>query len=184
MQCPSIYEDPAAVDKVLANELGQLSFNERERVYHDIHGVSGCVQETDDLLAQSLEKLEIEISNLGSKKQAYDLARRQDPNYVQNQAVCLKFLRAESFDCRSTAARIANFFETKLELFGESKLTQDLRLTDFSEREDLDAIESGFIQVLSRRDRAGRAILAHCPPLRPTTRATVHRVGSNPAHCL
>jgi hypothetical protein len=68
MQWPSIYEDPAAVDKVLANELSQLSFNERERVYHDIHAVSeGRVQETDDLLAQSLEKLEIEISNLGSK---------------------------------------------------------------------------------------------------------------------
>jgi hypothetical protein len=185
MPWPSIYEDPNAIDKVLANDLSQLSVDERERVYHDIHGVSEyCVEETVDLLAQSLEQLETEISNLGGKKQAYDLARRQDPNYVTNEEFCLKFLRAEAFDSRPAAVRIARFFETKLELFGESKLTQDIRLTDFSEGEDLNAMESGFIQILSRRDRSGRALLAYCAPLRPSTKAIIHRVGSDQVHCV
>jgi hypothetical protein len=46
-------------------------------------------------------------------------------------------------------------FEVKLEVFGKDKLVRDILISDL----DPVALKSGYIQLLARRDRAGRALL-------------------------
>jgi hypothetical protein len=50
------------------------------------------------------------------------------------------------------------FFKIKLELFGPTKLAQDITLEDLS-CEDIECVNHGYFQVLPVRDQAGRGIL-------------------------
>jgi hypothetical protein len=176
--------DPKSADVLFARELSEMSMDEREQVYYDVHGVSrSAVEETDDVIDQSLAKFDKEISKI-DKKKAFDLARVQNSSFVDNRKSTLKFLRADEFDCRLAAKRIVRFYQSKLELFGESKLTQDIRLKDLSEEDDRACVESGLGQLLPRRDRAGRAIFAWSRPLLPTDHCPIiTRVSTQPARC-
>jgi hypothetical protein len=176
--------DPKSADVLFARELSEMSMDDREQVYYDVHGVSrSTVEETDDLIDQSLAELDKEIAKI-DKKKAFDLARVQNSSFVDNRKSTLKFLRADEFDCRLAAKRIVRFYQSKLELFGESKLTQDIRLKDLSEEDDRACVESGLGQLLPRRDRAGRAIFAWSRPLLPTDHCPIiTRVSTQPARC-
>jgi hypothetical protein len=158
--------DPEATDALLARELNQMSIQEREKVYDDIHGVSDIVDETDDLVNHTLSEFDEEIA-LIAKKSAYEMAEKQDASYVRNRKMRCKFLRAEGFNSRLAAKRMVSFFEAKLELFGPSRLTQDIRLEDLDEQ-DMNCLESGMCQIIHRRDRAGRALLGISPGRKPS----------------
>jgi hypothetical protein len=177
-------DDPKSADALFARELSEMSMDEREQVYYDVHGVStSAVEETAEFIAQSLAKLDKEIAKI-DKKKAFDFARVQNPSFVDSRKSKLKFLRADQFDCRLAANRIVRFYDSKLELFGKSKLTQDIRLTDLSDEDDRVCVESGVGQVLPRRDRAGRAIFAWSSPLLPAEHCPiVTRVSTQPARC-
>jgi hypothetical protein len=154
-----------AADDLFAKEMTELSMQEREHVYHDVHGISDAVEETPDLVARCLADLDLELNKIENKR-SYELAKRQDPYYVGNRKLLLKFLRSESFDSRRAADRLVRFFQTKSDLFGESKLTTDIVIADFKE-DDIRVLESGLAQLMPRRDQAGRAIFCWCPPLYP-----------------
>ena len=75
-----------------------------------------------------------------------------DPNFI------LMFLRCVRFNVADAAKRFVKFFEQKLMLFGTEKLARDIWWSDLSD-DDQSALQSGYVQILSKRDRAGRAIV-------------------------
>jgi hypothetical protein len=154
------------IDALLANELNQLSMKEREGVFHDIHGVADIVEETPDLLEKSLTSMQQEIDKISQKKKiAYLLAKEQNPHYVSNPKFLLQFLRSESFHPQKAALRLLKFLQEKSTLFGPEKVGRDILLSDLDAK-DSKSVESGFLQLLPARDRAGRAILCGIPALR------------------
>jgi hypothetical protein len=158
--------DPPSLDAVLANELNELSLKEREKVYYDIHGVSEGVEETPEYIRKSLQEIEVEISKIHPKA-AYVSAKEQseNPGYVSNPKFLLKFLRADNFNCKNAAERVVGFLDEKLRLFGPARLARELHINDIDE-EDRNCLESGVVQILPLRDRAGRAIVTWIPLLR------------------
>ena len=57
-----------------------------------------------------------------------------------------------------TAERMIRFFTLKLDLWGYSKLTQDITLDDLDES-DKSCLYSGYFTLLPQRDNSGRMIL-------------------------
>ena len=145
------------MDQFLVDELNHLSMKDRERAMHDLHGVSDIVVEDKAFVDSCLLRLDSEISRIG-EKDAYLLAESANSSYVGDRSLRLKFLRADSFDPKLAAERYVKWFENKLELFGSEMLTRDIKMSDLSESE-VRSLETGYIQILSERDRAGRAII-------------------------
>lgn len=95
-------EQQHSVDLLLAKELNQLSFRERNNINEEIHGVSSlyAIEETPQLISQSLEQLQFEVDHnipMCSKK-AYvrsqeiykrnlKLQRQQQPCSVSSSSV-------------------------------------------------------------------------------------------------
>lgn len=70
----------------------------------------------------------------------------------------LGFLRAERFDAKKAATRILDYFDEKRTLFGIDLLARKLLIDDL-DKETIEVLESGLIQLLPGRDRAGRAVI-------------------------
>jgi hypothetical protein len=149
--------DREDMDKVLAQEVHNLSLQERNRVYEEIHGVAEPLQEEPDFIAQRLSELSLHLSTIQTKK-AYDFAFQQSPEYVNDRALCLQFLRSNDFDTHKAAQKLVACFDFKMELFGQEKLAQNITLDDLYEN-DLTYLRSGAIQILPATDRIGRQIL-------------------------
>ncbi|KAL3930740.1 MAG: hypothetical protein SGBAC_011632 [Bacillariaceae sp.] len=90
------------------------------------------------------------------------MAEEMSPHYVQDQTLRMKFLRSEKFDVQKSAERMIRFFDCKLYFFGEQKLCKDITLHDL-DKDDLKALKAGYMQILSGRDRAGRAVFLAVP---------------------
>jgi hypothetical protein len=154
----------------------RLSIGERDKALHDVHGVSDDIEESPKFILEHQNLLDDELSKLRDKRSAYDLAHKMNPKYVENPEFRLRFLRTESFDAKQAAIRIAAHFESKLELFGESKLPRDI-VQDDLEKEDLEILNCGAQQILPVRDRAGRTIALWIPKLLPRTFPLRNKVG-------
>lgn len=159
LEPPNASLDPTEqeLDNFLVQELNYMSMKERERAMYDIHGVSDVVAEDGAFVDERLKELDLAIAQI-DKKMAYRLAESSDSAYVNNRNLRLKFLRADRFDPKLAAERYVLWFERKLELFGREKLTQDIKLSDLTASE-VASLETGYFQILSERDRAGRSIL-------------------------
>ena len=164
--------DETDTDAWLARELTHMTIQEREQVFHDIHGVSDTVSETPDLLADSLKELDRCLEVLVNKERkrrpnydttAYQLARSTDAAFVQETR--LLFLRCDQFrNIPATAKKFIQFWNHKLQLFGPDLLTKPITLRDLSKDvADFLSLESGFLQLLPARDSAGRAVLCGQP---------------------
>jgi hypothetical protein len=147
-------------------KLNDLSMEERDRALHDLHGVADLPKETPELLSLKLEQLEVELQRQKQRnatstayQQATDEAGTDPTKKQYLEKVKLQCLRADSYDVAKTALRVLRCFQLKLELFGSTKLLpQDLGMQHMP-KEDLRYLQTGFIQLLSQRDRSGRAIL-------------------------
>ena len=148
------------VDALLNSEMCQLSLDERNQVYQDIHGVSDEINETPDLVAESHRQLDLEIEQI-KEKTAYDLACSIDRNYVMDKDFRMRFLRSTLFDAKAAATKMVQFFEMKRDLFGQGKLARDITQNDLS-KEDLILLYSGR-QLLPVRDSAGRGVILWIP---------------------
>mmetsp|Transcript_13007 Transcript_13007/g.20941 ORF Transcript_13007/g.20941 Transcript_13007/m.20941 type:complete len:477 (+) Transcript_13007:249-1679(+) len=146
----------ANTDKYLARELQSLSIDELERVYEEIHGVAKTVEEDPKFVEEKLESLEGELKKIKDKT-AYERALFLSPRYVRDPLFRKMFLRADSFDVRKAAARMINYFQYKMELFGEEKLVKKITLEDLTP-DDMDELMSGSFQFLEEKDRCGRAV--------------------------
>jgi hypothetical protein len=163
--------EPAAL---LAQELYKLSFQEREKVFSDVHGVSDVVEETQDFVAERLAGLESALANIDSKP-AYDQAKQQDPDFVSNHDFLLKFLRADNFDPPKAAQRMIKYLDAKLVMFGPVRLAKKITLNDFT-KEDMVVAQSGLGSILRLRDRAGRLVMCWMSMLRGES-TYISRVG-------
>jgi hypothetical protein len=148
-------DDPTVV---IAKAMNNLSIQEREQAYEDMHGVSAMIQETPQLIAKTLYKMEHGLEKI-QYKPAYDLAIALQADYVRDPKLRLMFLRADRFDPELAAKRMIKFIDWKLKLFGKEKFCQwHIGLNDLDDNARF-MIESGFYQVLPERDSRGRVIL-------------------------
>eukprot|EP00533_Pseudo-nitzschia_delicatissima_P005060 CAMPEP_0116101906 /NCGR_PEP_ID=MMETSP0327-20121206/13060_1 /TAXON_ID=44447 /ORGANISM="Pseudo-nitzschia delicatissima, Strain B596" /LENGTH=735 /DNA_ID=CAMNT_0003593899 /DNA_START=263 /DNA_END=2470 /DNA_ORIENTATION=- len=76
----SVMEQDHSIDMLLAKELNQLSFRERNEIIEEIHGVSSLysVDETPQLISRSIQQLQFEINhNIPMyRKIAYDKSKQ------------------------------------------------------------------------------------------------------------
>ncbi len=177
LQPPPVDSNPET-EALFAAELSRLSMQERDEVLQDIHGVSDIQQEDPIFVQRCFDDLEEALSLIPvMDKMAYLQARDLDESYVSNKDFLLMFLRANSFDIKSSASRIASFFDVKLSLFGPEKLAKDITYYDLDE-DDIQCLESGYAQILPGRDRAGRVIFCLLPMIR-RYRSLLNRVSLN-----
>ena len=153
----TLYKD---VDAMIANELSAMSMKERESCYYDIHGVSDVIEETPGWVEGKLVQLEVELAKISQNWDAYLQAAAQHQEYARARIFRLKFLRAERFDVKAAAQRLVRFFEEKRKLFGHELLAKDIKISDL-DGDTRQCLESGVCQVLPKRDRAGRCIIAY-----------------------
>ena len=116
-------------------------------MYEDIHGVDAQVEETPDLVYESLIKLEEELNSI-SNKDAYCIALNISEAYVNDRKFRLSFLRAESFDIPQAARRMVRYFENKRNVFGEEKLAKTIELEDIAQEQNNPTILYGPYRVL------------------------------------
>ncbi|CAJ1970007.1 unnamed protein product [Cylindrotheca closterium] len=154
---PAEATDLKYVDSLIAKRMSSISAVDREKTYLDVHGISSDEnKETPELVHKSLLQVQYEIGRL-TEKEAYDLAVSMDRTYVCNPDFVLAFLRADVFDAKRAAARLARHFQLKLKLFGKDRLVVDITQDDL-DKDDMEALYSGYGRFLPNKDRAGRTI--------------------------
>lgn len=150
-------------DHDLASDLNSLSFNERQTISEEIHGVSGEITETPEFAEKGLSALRKIIDKVPSGGKAANVRRAFDralflrPSMQNDDRFLLMFLRAQRFDVNNAASLLFLYFEQKLELFGEYVLCRKIMLPDLTEAE-VELVKSGANLLLSGRERTGRCI--------------------------
>jgi len=150
------------VEALLTKELQQLSFEARNKIQEEVHGVlSMAPTETPEMIQKSLNQLEQAVSQLPvDVKPAYTKALAMDSPYVHAKEFRLRFLRAELFDAATAAVRFAKHLNLLDKYFGTEALVRPLRWDDLGKREQ-EILRVGQTQVLPARDRAGRLVAVH-----------------------
>jgi len=156
---------PKSVDEFMANELNSLTFQERESINEEIHGINipnAGVKESPELLTKSFQELDIELGNLRPGCVAFDRSQRLfgTTTYLNTEELRIMFLRCDLFDCKKAASRLCIYAELMLEIFGDCALQRKPYLSDLTDLE-MRILEAGGYQVLPGRDRAGRRILGN-----------------------
>lgn len=155
------------IDALLANELNQMSLEERERTYEEIHGVQQIDEETPQKIHGALIRMQAELETLPAKPPAYFLALNENPEYLADPNLRLMFLRSTNFKPREAAQKLVSFLQGKMDLFGAHTLCRSLYLSDL-DKDDLACLKSGAYQLLPSRDSTGRAIIADFHLIIPT----------------
>lgn len=161
--------DARSVDNMLAAEFLSLSFQDRNAINEEIHGVVNLMpEETPELVSKSLRELEHELSLIPpERKEKYELVRQRygtkdssqvGGTYVNDVDFRLRFLRTRLFDAKKSASKLVAFLDMVCYLFGEYALQRPIRLSDFSESE-MQVVRTGNLQLLPFRDRSGRRII-------------------------
>lgn len=166
-----------SLDALLAQELNALTFQERQGIDEEIHGVhSSSVDETPDFVKEKLSALEREVQKIRNKD-AYDRAVQLNSSYIRDaDNFLLPFLRAEFFREEEAAKRMVKFLTFMVDLYGEVALTRPMYLSDMN-AEDMKFMKVGAFQVLPGRDRSGRRIYGLFDDIPPET-PIKSRVGS------
>jgi hypothetical protein len=159
--------DPRVVDDLLSKELLQLSFEDRNAIDEEIHGVHTLArEETPALIDLELKRLAVELNLLDpnhcidgdpSLVIAYSKSQLIKNTYVNTDNFRLRFLRCEFFDAKKAACRMCKFLNAVLEFCGEYALERPIRIRDLSKSE-LQLLRTGNIQIFPFRDRSGRPI--------------------------
>lgn len=130
----------ASVDALLANELNKLSFQERESINEEIHGVDVRnlgVEETPQLLRESFQQLNVELEQIRPERVLFDRSQKLfgSTTYLNTEEFRIMFLRCDLFDCRKAAIRLCDFVDLVHELYGDVALRRRAYLTDMTELE-------------------------------------------------
>lgn len=163
---PETEDEADIAEDILAKELEKLSLDEHEKILFDVHGIARYYDEDPAKVERCLEDLEKELEEI-KEKQAYLEAKATNSNYVTSQPFRLMFLRSERFDPRAAAESIVYHFSIKKRLFGGGAIQgRNVRMDDL-DKETIEALESGFAQVLPKKDATGRTVVAVCPKFCP-----------------
>ena len=98
----------------------------------------------------------------------YEVAEAIDRGYVTSRSFRMMFLRASRYNPEEAARQVIKYLELKRTLFDQEKITKRIVMTDLN-HEDREYLASGAVQVSTKRDRSGRAILAFFPSLKTNT---------------
>ena len=150
--------DPDDVDAILTEELNQMTFQEREKIYDELHGVDNVLQETEQLVATALKEMDLALQRIPNKF-IYEKARRINAHYVEDPSFRLMFLRSDYFNPEQAARRLLKFLENKVKFFGDETLARPIYLSDLN-NDDIEFLKSGIVQLVPARDRSGRVILS------------------------
>lgn len=158
----SLADQVNAEQTVLGNSEDARNILNRRLMSNSTSGLA----EDENLLSQKFQELEWVIKTFESSPAsasdpnfaAYKMAREQDPTYINHPLYKIGFLRAENYDTERTAHRMFQYLRIKLELFGLEKLTRDILLDDLGE-DGKRYLELGGLQVLPKRDQAGRRVM-------------------------
>jgi hypothetical protein len=152
-------------ERLVAEALTQLSFQERNEAINDLHGIRSreTLHETKDCFKELSEMDEwLEQLTVESPDSAYQLAKRDCPSYIQNSTFRLYFFKAtDSGSPKEAAKRMIDYFQFKLALFGRAALCQTITLSHLN-KDDIQYLESGFYQELGK-DTIGRTIVGCFP---------------------
>jgi hypothetical protein len=149
------------IDTFLSQEMTALSFQERNLVQEEVHGVATvAVEETPDLLRTAMQELEVEIERIPNKSAYVRAVEVDGGKYVRSRDFRLKFLRADLFDARKAATRLTARCDLLFKYFGEQALQRTLRFDDLSKKEQA-IVRAGSVQLLPVRDRSGRMVEFH-----------------------
>eukprot|EP00980_Cylindrotheca_fusiformis_P019437 scaffold6708_cov134-Cylindrotheca_fusiformis.AAC.7 len=149
------------LDATIAQAMAELSFEERQRIQEDLHGVSEAIVEDRAQIDACLRDLDLHLNSM-KEGSVYATAEMMGPSYVRNRDFRLSFLRSNRYNSRSAARQMLNFFSIKLRLFGKDKLAKDITFSDLDDG-DKQYLKSGCLQILPMTDSAGRQILFECP---------------------
>lgn len=155
---------PNEMDRIIAKEMTDLSIQERELAENDVHGIGNEGEENPLQLQTGLLQLEHHLDYM-KKGTVYEEAETQDFNYVSNRKFRLMFLRADRYNPKEAAERMIRFFDLKKSLFGTEKLVKDITMDDFDE-DDMETLRSGYMQLPSYCDMAGRTLVVGMLKLR------------------
>lgn len=187
MLAKPLLDDPPSdfnVDHSLAKELLNLSFEKRQAIQEEIHGVTcGAVEETKDLIDTSLAEFDSKINI--RREQAEERVELDHPNlknllrnvcrksslspgdapstgnqncYLNKDSIRLRFLRCEMFDVDKAVERFICFLEFASEIFGDYVCEREIVFSDFSSQEAT-IIRNSRTQMLPFRDKSGRRVL-------------------------
>jgi hypothetical protein len=152
------FKTSARNDADIAKEMNELSFEEREKVFDDVHGVAQVQVETPELVEQCIRNFDKYISEIPTKKRkAFNRASFFWPKLETDTKFKLMFLRADFYDAQKAAQRMVNYYEEKRALFGEEKLVKTITINDLEER-DLDVFRLGAYLELPLTDQTGRPV--------------------------
>eukprot|EP00934_Nitzschia_sp_Nitz4_P006197 Nitzschia sp. Nitz4//scaffold91_size79674//38160//39190//NITZ4_005369-RA/size79674-processed-gene-0.37-mRNA-1//1//CDS//3329560106//6187//frame0 len=154
-----------STQRILSDALNALTIQERDQLFHDVHGVAenSQVEETPSFLMQQLNEFQRELdlikeTGVNPHLAAFGLAHQMNQRFVNDPALQLSFLRSRRWDCKKAVADFLGHLDFKLTYFGASKLTKTLGIEDL-QQQDLKSLKEGFLQLLPYRDRSGRAVL-------------------------
>ena len=154
-------DEETAGASMLAQKLTQLSMNDREQVFYDLHGISELQEETPEFLDEKLDCMDSALRKIPTKS-AYDVAYELEPEKLQDRDFRLKFLRATSFDVEAAAKRLTIHLDQKRALFGDDKIMKNITWSDLGSEEH-EILELCWYTILPLRDRARRMVLVNHP---------------------
>ena len=157
--------DTRIADRVLAKDLNRMTFQERNMVLDEVHGVPTLKDEMEpSKLLESLEQMNLAIDSIQSKR-AFTKAVTLGSQYVlQNRSLRIRFLRADEFDPAKAAQRFINYLDYYHELFGTIALMRPIYFDDLN-KDEQNILRKGSIQLLPCRDRTDRRILMRIGPM-------------------
>lgn len=150
------------LEDMLASEIAKLSVQERSKALDDVHCVGDELQETPEVLQQSLAEFDEVLQR--KKTSIYEMATNQSREYVENPTFRLLFLRANLHDVGKSVHQMLDFLRYKATYFGNDKVARDITLDDLNE-EDKRLLLSGAKHIQEGTDRSGRFVLYffnHC----------------------
>lgn len=128
-------------------------------VEHDkLYGVEVEYEETPTNVRELLDKLQAQLDSFPGKTDILLKLKACSPSPLEDDAMMLRFVRAELYDPRRAARRILNHYDKKLELFGSDKLGTAIAVEDL-DHDDLQVLRSGGFQPLPSKDRGGRIVI-------------------------
>lgn len=143
---------------------------DRMESLQDVHGVLEPVKETPELVQRAMDEVMAKLDEAvvleglsngdgpsAVRWEGYARAATEYPEFVKSQLI--RFLRADAFDVERAKFRALKHFQMRLDYFGAGALGKELDLKDLNES-DMLALQQGAVQLLKKRDRSGRAIIA------------------------
>ncbi|CAJ1937766.1 unnamed protein product [Cylindrotheca closterium] len=140
----------------LAAELNKLTVQERAKAMDDIHCVGEELNETPEMIEQSLREFDHLVQKM--KTPTYEMAVNQNKAFVEDPSFWLRFLRCNMHDVNRSVRQMMEFLKHKATYFGEDNVAREITLDDLNDA-DMSLLLSGLYHIQDGRDRKGRVVL-------------------------